>query len=400
MAWTPTDETQFDTAYLSGLSDFELATLFNTSPDRVDHYLRSRKKSENPLPKRGTFIPKEVKASLEVTSNNFDALLLSRLKKTKEAIPITLLCDEFDCSPKRIVEAISRLQIDHALVNIVNGAALVSAPEVGGVKLLHGVDEYLNGENLVFGVVSDQHMGSKFARDDINEALYDIFEEEGINMVFNCGNWIEGEASFNKNELTVHGMNNQVHHFAKNYPKRTGITTYFIAGDDHEGWYVKREGIDIGKYAEMVARDEYKRDDLVYLGYMEHDVKFPTSEGQVTIRVMHPGGGSAYAISYQPQKIVESFTPGDKPNILLVGHYHKQLAMFLRGIHVVSVGCTQVQSSFMRKNRLSAALGGYIVRAKLAPDGSVLRFMPEFLSFYDSAPNWEYPMLNQKILDM
>ena len=57
--------------------------------------------------------------------------------------------------------------------------------------------------------------------------------------------------------------------WARNYPK-VGIPTFAVTGDDHEGWYIRREGIDIGRYCESVMRDAGH--DWHNLGYMEADI--------------------------------------------------------------------------------------------------------------------------------
>jgi hypothetical protein len=189
-----------------------------------------------------------------------------------------------------------------------------------------------------FGVTGDNHLCSRYERQDVLNALYDLFEAEGITRVFNTGNWIDGEARFNKHDLKVHGLDNQLNYWIDNYPQRPGVVTEYITGDDHEGWYTQREGINVGKYAERKARDA-GREDLVFLGHMEADIILPAPNGQTVVRVLHPGGGSAYAISYTSQKIVESYTGAEKPNILLDGHYHKAGYNYIRGVHVVQTAC-------------------------------------------------------------
>src|SRR3569623_651727 len=57
-----------------------------------------------------------------------------------------------------------------------------------------------------FGVVADSHLGSKYERMDVLNDLYDRFAAEGITHVFHAGNWIEGEARFNRTDVHVHGM--------------------------------------------------------------------------------------------------------------------------------------------------------------------------------------------------
>ena len=81
----------------------------------------------------------------------------------------------------------------------------------------------------------------------------------------------------------------------------------------------QREGVNIGRYAQTVMRQAgHKWTDL---GHMESHVRLKnanTGKSQI-MAVNHPGGGPAYALSYRPQKIVESLEGGEKPAIMLIG---------------------------------------------------------------------------------
>jgi len=233
-----------------------------------------------------------------------------------------------------------------------------------------------------FGVLGDNHFGSKHERVDVVKALYDRYEEEGITEVFHTGNWIEGEFRMNKHDIKVFGMDNQIQYFLENYPQKKGMTTYFVAGDDHEGWYQQREGIEIGRHLEQSAVGG-GRNDLKYLGYVEADVLLKAQHGERIMRVCHPGGGSAYALSYSAQKIVESYQGGEKPSILLYGHYHKMDYNYYREVHCLGTACCVDQSIFMRKQKIQAHVGGSIIKFNQAPDGTINRFALEFMPFYN-----------------
>jgi predicted phosphodiesterase len=240
------------------------------------------------------------------------------------------------------------------------------------------------GDNIKIGLVSDNHLGSNFAREDVLNMLYDLFENEGIETVLQAGNMVEGEARFNRNELKVWGFDKQCAYAVENYPYRKGITTNFITADDHEGWWAQREGINFGNHIEGM-RKVAGMNDFNHLGYLEADIelnggKFPT---EMWLRVVHPGGGSSYATSYSVQKIVESLQPGEKPSILVVGHYHKQLFFPVRGVWTVQPGCTCDQGIYLRKNKIEVALGGAILNITRNSDGLVNRISCEFISVYD-----------------
>lgn len=240
----------------------------------------------------------------------------------------------------------------------------------------------MKGKRHVYGVTADNHLASKYARLDVLNALFDIWEDRGVKTVLQCGNIIDGEARFNKFDLLVTGMEQQVDYLIQNWPQRKGIVTEFVTGDDHEGWYVQREGVDIGRYIELKAIAA-GRHDMKYVGHMERQIKYKSGENQSTLSMLHAGGGTAYAISYTSQKQVESYQPGEKPTIILVGHYHKFDYSFPRAVHAIQPGCTEDQSPFMRKKKIEAMVGGVTLSFDLDERALVNNVCVEWHPFYD-----------------
>jgi hypothetical protein len=392
MAWKPLDEEAFRSSYLQGTTNIEFAEILKAegaSHEKVQRYVR-REVKEGRLPHRDNFIPSkpDTKISDELI---LEAKLKARLQKSQTNISVLELSNELDVSPRRIEMAIHSLQAQNYLIELDGDVARASNPAPG--LRTEMLTPYNEGNRFRFGFVTDAHLCSKYALLDRLHLFYQLAYDKGVRDFFDAGNWIDGEARFNKTDLNTHGMDNQIKYWAENWPKHEGVTTRFVAGDDHEGWYQQREGIEIGRHAQAIAHD-MGRKDLIYLGYMEHDVVIPAPNGETVIRVQHPGGGSAYALSYTPQKIVESLSGGDKPNILLLGHYHKAGHWFLRNIHTVLGGCFQAQSPFMRKKRLAAHVGGWIIEFLQGDTGDVLEFTSTFIPFYDVSAHekWEYKM--------
>lgn len=237
-----------------------------------------------------------------------------------------------------------------------------------------------------FGYLSDNHLGSKYAREDIVHDLYKWFAQEKVDRVFNTGNYIDGEARFNKHDIFVHGMQNQVNYFCEKYPQVPGIKTYFVSGDDHEGWYGQREGIDIGWLTERTAVDRYGRSDLVHLGFVESFVKLQHAnipDAWSYLLAVHPGGGSAYATSYAPQKYVEALQGGEKPAVILFGHWHKIFDLLIRNVICLGGGCTKDLDPFGRKNKLAYHLGGMVVELWQDDRGAITRWRVEKKQYFD-----------------
>lgn len=244
------------------------------------------------------------------------------------------------------------------------------------------MENHFHGKSISFGVVADMHMCSKSERLDVLSAAYDEFVKRGITTVLCPGNYIDGECRFNTHELKAHGIADQCQHAIDNWPSRPGIKTFFVDGDDHEGWYQQREGIEFGRYL-MLEANAQGRHDLVYMGYMEADFELKAPNGSAVIKVIHAGGGSSYAYSYASQKLVESFQGGEKPAVCIIGHYHKMEYCFPRNVHCVQAGCMQDQTRFMRKRKLAAHVGFVIITLQQDIKGSITRFSPEFFPFWD-----------------
>lgn len=316
-----------------------------------------------------------------IATSDFDAKVKSFI--LGKSLTLVQLADKLNCAPKLAKESVDRLQESGHNVHLIFDSITVGTEMQSGSKLVVDSKDFFNGKNHQFGVLGDTHLYSKHARLDVLNCLYDIYEREGITTVFHTGNIVDGECRFNKFDLVgPAGIGPQAEYMAQEYPQRKGITTKFITGDDHEGWWIQREGLNVGKLLEDEAKAA-GRTDLEFIGHVEVDVIFKTKSGQSAMRVSHPGGGSSYAISYKAQKRVESYQGGEKPQILLQGHYHKFNYGYPREVYTIDTGCCQDQTTFMRKQNLQAHLGGCILSFHQAETGELNRFKVEFIPFYD-----------------
>jgi predicted phosphodiesterase len=238
---------------------------------------------------------------------------------------------------------------------------------------------HYHGDLVKFGVVGDTHIGSLYEHEDVLHLAYKIFREEGIKTVYHTGDICEGENMFpgQDYEIYAHGADAQVKACEQRYPRFKEINTYFITGS-HDLSFYKRAGIDIGE------RITERRPDLIYLGREQSDVIIKTKHGEIVLRLVHPGKGTAYALSYHPQKYIESLSGGQKPNILLIGHYHKaEYLPCYRNIFTLQTGSIQGQSPFMKRQNLAAHVGFWTVEFRVADDNGIMRFKPEFFAHYE-----------------
>ncbi len=210
---------------------------------------------------------------------------------------------------------------------------------------------------FTFGLVSDTHMCSIHERLDVLEAAYDEFVHEGVTIVLHAGNIVDGYVPrINGNEVRWVRFADQLAYVLDYYPQRKGVTTHYLSTYCHEGWWLP-QGINFGTALEHAAH-EAGRTDLVHLGLMEADI--PLKGGEV-LRVAHPKGGMSYATSYRPQKIVEALQGGEKPRVLILGHFHKMGLFHPRDVWTILAGCCQDQSAFMRGSGIQAEVGYALV---------------------------------------
>ena len=140
------------------------------------------------------------------------------------------MTDYFNCGVTSIEKAVELL--DSQSKNLyITGQTVEISREIPKAEPTTIPKKHMDGQWYRFGITSDNHLGSKYERMDVLNALYDIFAEEGIKVVYNAGNMIDGEARFNKYDLHKHGLEDQVNYVVSDYPKRDGVETHFITGD-------------------------------------------------------------------------------------------------------------------------------------------------------------------------
>jgi hypothetical protein len=257
------------------------------------------------------------------------------------------------------------------------------APRIGSSRSRRWELVSRKDNTFCFGAFGDLHAASRYCRVDVRQDLTKRAEALGAQCIFDTGNWIDGEARFNRYDIECSGLDNQCRKLAEIYPK-SKLPTYAVAGADHEGWYVKSEGVDVGRYCEAVMRDAGHP--WTNLGYMQADVVLTNYNTKKTsiLRVMHPGGGTGYALSYRPQKIIEAMEGGEKPAVLLLGHYHKIDCGLVRNVWYVQTGTGQDQTPFMAQKAIEAHVGGFVIECEQDPKtGAIIEFTPHARRYFN-----------------
>ena len=233
------------------------------------------------------------------------------------------------------------------------------------------------GDNrLRFGVVADTHGGSKKERLADLHRTYDKFQRDGISTVFHAGDWTEGIGVYRGQEYEVfkHGQDEQIDHVIENYPRRDGITTYGITGN-HDLRQTERGGID------PLVPITRQRKDIVYMGQM---VSMAQIADNLWAEVIHPAGGSAYALSYKAQRDINNRPPENLPDILLYGHFHHAYYMHYRNIDFLQVPCFKDAGAWEKRLGLNPTVGAWEVDVRIS-DGDeghrIEQFTPELHTY-------------------
>lgn len=229
---------------------------------------------------------------------------------------------------------------------------------------------------LKFAIMGDTQFGSKYAQITYLHDFYDLCKREGVENVYHTGDITDGLKmrvghEYELYEVSADEMRDDV---VENYPKIDGITTHFITGN-HDASIYKHVGYDIGQAIANL------RPDMKYLG---RDCSVVNLTPKCTLELRHPWDGTAYALSYKMQKMIEAMESDSKPNILAVGHYHKAEYIFYRNVHALQTGCFQGQTPFTRGKGISVHMGGWLVTIYVDENGYIQRFAPEFIPCYYS----------------
>ena len=229
---------------------------------------------------------------------------------------------------------------------------------------------------LKFAIIGDTQLGSKYAQISHLKNFYELCASEGIKDVYHTGDVTDGLKMHSGHEYELYktSADDMVQDVIENYPRIEGITTHFITGN-HDASIYKQVGYDIGNTITE------KRPDMKYLG-RDCALIFLTPNCKLELR--HPWDGTAYALSYKPQKMIEAMESDSKPNILAIGHYHKAEYLFYRNVHCLQTGCFQGQTPYTRGKGISVHMGGWIVTIHVDKNGTITRFGSEFVPYYSS----------------
>lgn len=233
-----------------------------------------------------------------------------------------------------------------------------------------------SGTVIRFGLTGDRHHGNLCCDHSGLAAYYEEIKRLGITTVLDAGDMLDGHGVYRGQEFELKdvGFDNQVKAFAKESPNCPDVVTHFITGN-HDASFTRKVGVSVGdKLHEL-------RPDYVFEGQDVATIELRNNSGvKCRVQLIHPDGGSSYALSYRPQKIVEQLDGGSKPDVLGIGHYHKSSWIpQYRNVSVFQTGAFERQTPFMARNGLAAHVGGWIVEYTACK--GCYRVKAEFIAF-------------------
>jgi predicted phosphodiesterase len=235
-----------------------------------------------------------------------------------------------------------------------------------------------NSEHIKYGYFSDAHIGEKHFDEPLFLQMVEHFNDEKVEFIVDAGDHLEGMSGREGHiyELQDIGFNPQMNHAVKLYSKF--VSPIFGIDGNHDLWYKSKNSAGVVPGEVLEARVP----NYTHLGEWEGDLDVGSGKNKVWIKLFHSNDGTAYADSYKLQKLIESFTGGEKPNIVHSGHYHKAIALFRRNVWGFESGTLCGQSQFMRGKKLQAHKGYGLVEFDHS-NGQIEKLTHTFVPDYD-----------------
>lgn len=146
-------------------------------------------------------------------------------------------------------------------------------------------------------VISDIHVGNVDADITLLNRVYEYAKENGINIIFNCGDLIEGVHSSDKKD--INDIYTQVDTLIKKYPYDKDIKNFTIF-ENHDCHSLHYDGLDISS---ILMNTRY---DIIPIGY---------GKGVVNLKE------DKLLLSHE-LSVMENPNIGDDCNVALIGHGH------------------------------------------------------------------------------
>lgn len=322
-----------------------------------------------------------------------------KLLEYDKIIKISTLLSKLNCKKKELESSIINCQRNGYEIILDGDIVLLSNTNTRDSKNL----STLGSSDIIFGIVSDPHFGSKSCQLTALNEFSDIMRKKGVQHVFVPGDLVSGYDVYPGQIHDVYAITakEQEDTTLRNLP--LGFNWYVLGGN-HCYSFVKKAGYNI------ISSIANKRSDVHYLGF---DVASIPILKNVDLMLVHPSGGVPYSISYRLQKNIEQITISelqnvvrgvkDKPSIrfVLLGHLHIQMQAMFGSIWGAQCGTFEGQTNYLKRKGLIPSIGGWIVKATLGRNGLLKNFEAKFYIFDEIENDWknyEHTIPEEKII--
>jgi len=321
--------------------------------------------------KKYTSVIKQSNKKQDDLVNKTDIEFIERIYKyMKDGMPVEVFMDKFHCNRSELngILELCKIYDKDISISVKEGIEIFNKPlfKSGSKTSKISIDDLIHTELCI---VSDTHFGNIHQQLHFLNEIYEEAHKRGISTVLHCGDLVDGNYT-NRPEQPrqqfLHGFDEQIGYVVDMYPKVNGITTNFILGS-HDETHYKNDQATAGFWIPKC------RPDMIYCGQDTANINI----NKLKITMDHPGGGSSSSVSYQLQKRIELLESGNKPKILLAGHYHKSYAFVYRNVRGILVGSCCDVTQFQHKKGLSNAVGAYFLNIYSDKFGNIVYFEPE-----------------------
>ena len=295
----------------------------------------------------------------------------------KSPISFETLCDRLNSPPSKVRALISeakergiKLHVENDHVGVQSDTSTERAQSVGVPPTV--------GKRFKLGVISDLHAGSKYClAEQIRDFVHYAYEQ-GVREIVVPGDLLDGFLKHSPFEVVNLSIDGQAQDLCDALPALPGLNYRAICGN-HDFSHQEKIGVDVGGYLEMFFRAR-GRNDLHFYG----DRSAMLQIGGIKIHLWHPKKGMGYAKSYAIQKQIEKYSSGEKPHLLLIGHWHVYATVYERGVHGIACPCFQGGGSAFAKSLGGApAIGGLILSWCLTEHGTMRSYRHEMRAYFE-----------------
>jgi hypothetical protein len=139
------------------------------------------------------------------------------------------------------------------------------------------------------------------------------------------------------------------------------------------------------------------RKDIHYCGY---DVCSIPLTDNTHLKLWHPGGGGAYAKSYNVQKFISqqalnalntAIANEENPKVSIIAGGHIHIAVWVPSHPIMGgiVGCFEGQTNYLKKKGLYPDIGGVVLDLTFDDAGKVRHSAFHWIPFYETEDDWK-----------